>query len=445
MSNRRIIISLLILIVTSNLASCSPFGPPNGGDVIGKEIARRTAAALTASAVSSGETVAIPTTTSEIPTSTTSEPNPTSTTTSTLQLTPTPAPLPIVGNSTMSLADTIIYRKGQKLICGINGKLQGFSLDIGDVDGDEDNDYAGMDVEFCKAVAVAIFGVFTNTVEFYPNSENNFQAVRDKKVDVVFANTPATYNRNIGEGVDFGPPTFHDEQWVMSSSGITATTAITNENQLRGKKVCSANNTISRLNLTDLEANLGIISVLTDTLDMAFQAYQAGDCDALTGARSELAIKHLELGKRANEHNIFALSENLRSREPWSPFFRENDSRWAEVINSVVYCTIAAEELHVSQKDFDDKGKFEPQGTEEEKMRKKNDPRIMQLLGMSNHKLSANNPGLLPDFCRRIIHQIGNYEDIYNRHLKGILGEERGPNKAWNTGQGGALSAPPPR
>jgi general L-amino acid transport system substrate-binding protein len=339
------------------------------------------------------------------------------------------APLPVINRAAAnSLADTIVYRKDQKLECGVNGKLRGFSLKSGP----GDNDYAGVDVEFCKAVAIAIFGEFANKVRFHPNSENNFQAVRDGQVDVVFANTPATYNRDIGEGVDFGPATFHDEQWVLGSAGMN------NVDQLKDKNVCSASNTISRLNLTDLQGQLGFTPVLTDTagkgftLDTAFDVYLNGGCDALTGARSELAIKLFDLQSDRDGRILFPLPETLRSREPWSPFYRENDGRWAEVIHSVVNCTIAAEELGVTRNNVKSQGAT-------------TDTRIKRLLGQQGYRLSSNNPALLPDFCRRIIEQVGNYEDIYNGQLSNILGADRGPNKAWNNGQGGVLAAPPPR
>jgi general L-amino acid transport system substrate-binding protein len=48
--------------------------------------------------------------------------------------------------------------------------------------------------------------------------------------------------------------------------------------------------------------------------------------------------------------------------------------------------------------------------------------------------------GLSADFMVRVIRHVGNYGDIFARHLR-PLDLERGPNALWNAG--GLLFAPP--
>ncbi|BCX05704.1 MAG: hypothetical protein KatS3mg053_3642 [Candidatus Roseilinea sp.] len=69
-----------------------------------------------------------------------------------------------------------------KLVCGINGQLPGFSF--GDA---QTGNVAGFDVDFCRAIAAAIFGD-KNAVEFRPYAaEQRFAALRNADEPVNFA------------------------------------------------------------------------------------------------------------------------------------------------------------------------------------------------------------------------------------------------------------------
>lgn len=331
----------------------------------------------------------------------------------------TPIPLPVVApDAIKSLAESIIYRPNQKIICGIHGDLPGFSAK------NDQGRYVGLDADLCRAVALAIYGD-SEKVDFRPGITNAFAAVRPgahDPIDVAFATTTATLNRDLGERVSFGPTTFHDGQGLL----LRASASITSTVSLRNKRirVCVVDNSTSLLNLPDIAGQVGmnVNEVRTSSIDRAFTEYSANRCDAVTGARSELAASRFKLQLDPEVH---VLLDDVLSREPMAPFFREDDTRWAEVIHWVVDCTIAAEELGVGRAYLD-----------EGKLANETDPRIRRLFGVAQERWSANNPGLLHDACRRIVQELGNYEEIYRRNLvdTGILPEERGPNKPWNKG-----------
>jgi general L-amino acid transport system substrate-binding protein len=105
-----------------------------------------------------------------------------------------------------------------RLVCGVNAVLPGFGfLD------QKTGKYAGFDVEFCRAVAAALFGD-PDKVDYVPlDARVRFQAVQNGEVDVAFRNTTVTANRDGALGVDFLPVTFYDGQGVMvKKAGPTA-------------------------------------------------------------------------------------------------------------------------------------------------------------------------------------------------------------------------------
>lgn len=101
------------------------------------------------------------------------------------------------------------------------------------------------------------------------------------------------------------------------------------------------------------------------------------------------------------------------------------------MVTWTVFATIYAEELRVSQDNVD------------ELAQSSDDPRVRRLLGLEGGLGSGL--GLSDDFAFQIIRQVGNYGDIYDRNLgpDTPFSLERGPNKAWNLGQGGVLASPP--
>ncbi len=123
---------------------------------------------------------------------------------------------------TGSLLDAVKSRGS--VICGVNNQLPGF----GTVDAD--GNYAGFDVDFCKAVAAAVLGD-ANAVEYkYASSNDRFTLVKTGEVDVLFRNSTWTTTRDSAEvGMEFMPVNFYDGQgmpanWNSSRSCLKITT-----------------------------------------------------------------------------------------------------------------------------------------------------------------------------------------------------------------------------
>ncbi|HEY5065076.1 MAG TPA: transporter substrate-binding domain-containing protein, partial [Xanthobacteraceae bacterium] len=77
-----------------------------------------------------------------------------------------------------------------ELICGANGQLAGFGMP------DPQGNWTGFDVDFCRAIAAAIFNDVTK-VKFVPlTATNRFTALQSGEVDVLARNTTWTMSRN---------------------------------------------------------------------------------------------------------------------------------------------------------------------------------------------------------------------------------------------------------
>lgn len=337
-----------------------------------------------------------------------------------------PTVVPTVEPATPIPAKTAILARVQergRLICGTNADLPGFGF----YDNVRQN-WSGFDVDFCRAVAAAIFGDATK-VEFValgtgPGPNNRFDAIREGRVDVLFRNTTWTLGRNI-DGLAFGPTTFHDGQTFM----VRVRNKIAKLEDLEDKIICVAKGTTSEQNLSDDFAARGITftALVLDGEDALYPAYEDGQCDAVTSDSSQLASERQQL-KNPADHVI--LGDRI-SREPLGPAFARDDNQWLDIISWTVFATMYAEELRVDQRNVD---RLRDTST---------DPRVKRLLGLEGD--FGAGLGLPNDFGYQIVKQVGNYGDIYNRNLgpTTVFNLDRGPNKAWNLGAGGVLASPP--
>jgi len=130
-----------------------------------------------------------------------------------------------------------------KLVCGVDGKLPGFSF-VG-----ADGQYSGLDVDVCKATAAAVFGDPAKVDYRDLNSSERFAALASGEVDLLSRNTTYTLSRDAagGNGLSFAPTVFYDGQGVMVPTG----SGVTSLKDLAGKPICVESGTTTELNLAD--------------------------------------------------------------------------------------------------------------------------------------------------------------------------------------------------
>lgn len=279
------------------------------------------------------------------------------------------------------------------LKCGGNANVPGF----GYLDPDTGN-FSGFDIDFCKAIAAAIFGEGgAEKIEITPaTGQSRFPILQAGEIDVLIRNTTWTLSRDTALGFDFAPVTFYDGQGMM----VRKSSNINSLADLEGGTVCVQAGTTTEKNLAEYFQTIGvnIESKVFPDAPSTLEAYDSGTCDGFTTDKSGLVSNQILLTD-PTAHKI--LAEDM-SREPLAPLTRHGDNNWNDVVSWVVQCTFNAEFLGVSQANVDD-------------MLGGDNPIVSDLLGETGDLAEAM--GLPNDFCYQVIKQVGNYADIYNRNL----------------------------
>ena len=319
------------------------------------------------------------------------------------------------------LLDTIIARG--ELICGVSGAAVAFSETL------PDGSQTGFDADYCRAVAAAIFGDADAVVFSQLTAAERFTAVQTGAIDVLMRNTTWTQGRDSEVGMDFGPTTYYDGQQFMAraSDGFSNLSQVTD---IGGTIVCTNSGTTTEQNIADATAAADVDVTLNtfEDFDIVTTNFIDGACDIITTDGSAL------VGRKANQQpdgeDWVIFPPTPISKEPLGPTYGQNQSRFADVVNWTVYATIIADEKGVTSANVDGMVASPP------------DAEVGRLLGGEGELQSAM--GLPPDAFLQVIKQVGNYDEIYSRHLNPVgLTREGSANAGWL--DGGLMYAPPAR
>src|SRR6201997_2276890 len=108
---------------------------------------------------------------------------------------------------TAALADTLETVKSRgALICGANGQLPGFGLP------DAQGNWTGFDVDFCRAVAAAIFNDPFKVKFVALSAKDRFTALQSGDVDLLARNTTWTSSRDTQLGFNATAIYYYDGQ-----------------------------------------------------------------------------------------------------------------------------------------------------------------------------------------------------------------------------------------
>jgi general L-amino acid transport system substrate-binding protein len=323
------------------------------------------------------------------------------------------APAAVAGGNTLQ---TVLDRG--ELICGVPlGTSPGFGYI------EDDGSYSGFDWEYCRVVAAAVLGDADAVVPRPSDSTERFPILQSGEVDMLSRQTTWTTTRDTALGFNFVATTFYDGQGMM----VRKESGITDLQGLEGGSVCVSEGTTTELNLATVMATLGInYEAVVFSGDDARIAYDEGRCDGYTTDKSGLVSGQVIM-TNPEEHTILAVT---MSKEPLGPLVRHGDDQWFDIVQWSTFCTMQAEEKGVNSANVDE-------------MLGSDDPEILSLLGVENEL--GSEMGLNNDWCYQIIKQVGNYEDIYLKHL-GPDGDfkldlPRGVNALWT--EGGLMYSPP--
>src|SRR5229473_4639497 len=157
------------------------------------------------------------------------------------------------------------------VLCGVNTGLPGFSS------ADEKGNWSGFDVDFCRAIAAAIFND-PSKVKFVPlDASERFTELQKRKVDVLSRNSTWNLSREAEYALHFAGVSYYDGQGFMVAKSRNIDSAL----ELNGSRVCVQVDTTTELNLDDYfrANNMKYEDVKSAKVDDVFKAYQSGQCD----------------------------------------------------------------------------------------------------------------------------------------------------------------------
>jgi general L-amino acid transport system substrate-binding protein len=302
------------------------------------------------------------------------------------------------------------------LICGVNPDLIGFSTR------DQHGNWTGFDVDFCRALAAAIFDD-PKKVEFVPTvAADRLAAVQSGKVDVLSRNTTWTMSREAEFQINFAAVTYYDGQGFLVRRDRNVTSAL----ELDGATVCVQEGTTTQPNIADFfSANQMRHQTLAFvTADEALKAYDAARCNALSSDVSALFAERLKL-TAPDDHIILP---DVISKEPLGPAVRFGDDQWLNIVKWTHFAMINADELGISSQTL-------------EAAMTSGKPAVRRLVGTEGSY--GEQFGLTKDWAVRIVRHVGNYGEVFERNI-GVgskLSIPRGLNHLWT--KGGIQYAPP--
>ena len=331
--------------------------------------------------------------------------------------------LALAGGMTLSLtlplavhADTLETIKSADAIkCGVSDNLPGFSFL------NDKGAWTGFDADYCRAFSAAVFGA-GDKVKFTPVAFNqSFTALQSGEVDVLSRSVTYTISRDTQLKVNFTPPNFYTGQSFMAHKELGAKSV----KDLDGAAICVLAGSVTERYIADYfrANNMKFTPIAIEQTSQVQSVYESGRCDAMSHETPSLAIARSRF-KNPDAHVILP---EVIAKSYEAPLVREGDDRWNDIIRWTHFALVTAEELGITQKNV------------EEKL-KSGDPVVRTFLGVDGD--IGEKMGLAKDWTVNVIKAVGNYGEIYNKHLgsDSALKIERGMNDLYE--RGGLLYAP---
>jgi general L-amino acid transport system substrate-binding protein len=309
-------------------------------------------------------------------------------------------------------------RQRGMLNCGVSTGLYGFS------EHDANGVWKGFDVDFCRAVAAAVFNDPAKVAFTALSATERFEMLKQGRIDILSRNSTWTLDREVGLGLLFAGVNFYDGQGFMVRRNRNVASAL----ELDKARVCVQAGTSGQGAVVDFfRANSMMIEekIFPDAAT-TLKAFEASECDAMTTDSSGLFAERLKLAKPSEA----IVLPDIISKEPLGPVVRADDVVWFNIVKWINFALINAEELGISSANAGDATKSAK-------------PDVRRFAGVEGDL--GKKLGLDSDWALRAVKAVGNYAEIYERNVGtgSRLGIPRGLNQLWS--QGGILYAPPIR
>jgi general L-amino acid transport system substrate-binding protein len=315
-----------------------------------------------------------------------------------------------------SILDAV--RKRGYVVCGVTENAPGFSKV------NASGKWSGLDIEFCSALATAIFGNKDSVKYLSLTASDKFKALQDNEVDVLMGATAWTLTRDTELGAHFVEVSYYDGQGFI----VPRNHSISSVLELSGASICTLSGSSDESAIADFfgSRKMRYQLIKSERWDDLVKTYANGGCTVLTGNLSLLAYVR---GNLANGAEHMLLPEII-NKEPLGPYVQSGHDAWFSIVRWTFMALVAAEEFGINSSNVD-------------MMKASPVHDIRRFLGL---EADLGAPmGLPRDWAYQIVRQVGNYSEIFERTLGqgSPLKLDRGLNSLWS--KGGLMYAAPIR
>jgi general L-amino acid transport system substrate-binding protein len=295
------------------------------------------------------------------------------------------------------------------IVCGASQGTVGFGSP------DDKGYWSGLDVETCRAVAVAVFGD-KDKVEFVPLSgQQRIPALQTGEIDILPRTLTWTLQRD-ANGINFTTPTYYEFTGFM----VAKSSGVTKVEEMTGASVCVQTGSTTEVVVNDVSTRLKLElkPVVFDNVAATRQAFFSGRCDSLITDAAALASVRATQSDNPDDFVIFPATKYM---DALTPAVRHGDDNWLDIVNWSIQALLNAELYGIAQANVDD-------------MMTSEDPRVKRFLGVEPG--TGKSLGLDDKFAYNIVKQLGNYGEMFDRNLGegSALKIDRGPNKLFSDG-----------
>ena len=261
---------------------------------------------------------------------------------------------------------------------------------------DETGRATGFDIDLCRAVAAAVLGDADAIEVRAITATERGPILQSGEVDMLVFVTTWTTSRDTYWG-NFVQTMFYDGQGFMAPASL----GVESSYGLGGASVCVTSGTTTELNMADFfrQNNLEYDAKVFEESQVALEAYASGACDAFTSDRSALTALRSTL---PNPQDHVILPETI-SEEPLGPVVPHGDEQWFDIVKAVMGMLIYAEAYGVHSGNVD-------------AMAGSDNVKVKRLLGTEG-AFGQEGLGLDETVGQTVIEAVGNYGQIYDRHL----------------------------
>ena len=302
----------------------------------------------------------------------------------------------VLGASSVQAGEVLNKIKADgKLVCIVNPNSPGFSVP------DSKGVFQGFNVEFCRMAAAAIFGDASKVELRGVGFSDSLKTLVAGGAHMASRSITRTGTRDTDPALSFIATTFYDGQGFMVPRSLKVNRA----RDLNGATVCAEDGSTTLLNLADWFSKNNLKYKVENIADKSarLQAFFTGKCDVMSSDFSALASDRL-LSPRPDDYVILP---DVISNEPLTLVSRPD-----KVLEAAVFwglqVMLLAEEFGITSANVD--GVVAKLASQ---------PKDVQRLFAPDQAAAdmAKKMGISPRWAYAIIKSVGNYAEVFERHL----------------------------